>query len=171
MRSNGLTIAALAWGCLALPRTSEAQFCSGSNSFRARPFQVGGELTVNNHNPGFATTLRGGKTLFGMLRTGITRYNQFSGGSSNDLSAGGGYEIAPGHSSRVFACPMATVGISSGPIDVEASGIDFHQLVFSAGLAGGSVVACNARMQVVPSVGVRMVQMKTTAKARPASGH
>src|SRR2546430_16601558 len=111
MRSIGFTIAALACGGLALPRTSEAQFCSGSNSFRDRPFQVGGELTVNNHNPGFATTLRGGKKLFGMVRTGITRYNQFSG-SSNDLSGGGGYQIAPGHSPHTFVCATATVGIS-----------------------------------------------------------
>src|SRR4051812_33707892 len=128
MRPTGFAIAALACGGLALPRTAEAQFCSGFNSFRDRPYQVGGELTVNNGNPGFATTLRGGNRLFAMVRTGITRFNEFSGGSSNELSAGGGYEIKPGHSSRIFACPMATIGISSGPIDVKASGIDFHSL-------------------------------------------
>src|SRR5262249_1432774 len=110
---------------LYLSTQAAAQTCTGMPAFTSGHMQIAGGGQFQDGASGFSGTFGYGtpKSLYGKAGIGTTSYDAFDG-SSFDFNVGGGYQI-PLHSSRTAElCPIASLGLSSGPNDVLGSGVD-----------------------------------------------
>jgi hypothetical protein len=119
------------------------QFQDGANSF-------GGTF-------GYGTP----KSFYGKAGIGTTSYDA-ADGSSFDLNLGGGYQI-PLHASRTAElCPIASLGLSSGPNDVLGSGVDLSSRTFAFGASVGALLGRNPQLRFVPTASFQFANTRAT---------
>ncbi len=140
-----------------------AQTCAGMPSFSSGQMQIAGGGNFADGSSGFGGTFGYGapKSLYGKAGIGSTSYDGL-GGSSFDFNVGGGYQI-PLHASRTAElCPVASLGLSSGPNDVLASGVDLSSRTFAFGASVGALVGGSPQMQIVPTASFQFANTRAT---------
>ena len=90
------------------------------------------------------------KGLYGKAALGTTSYDGLDG-SSLDLGATGGYQVALKTAKPAEFCPVASLSIGSGPNDVAGTGIDMSSRTFSFGAAVGAVLSQTRRCRSCPT--------------------
>ena len=131
---------------LALPfllgSKAAAQTCVGMPSFTSGQMQVGAGGQFADGTSSFAGTFGYGqpKGLYGKAALGTTSYDGLDG-SSLDLGANAGYQVALKTAKPAELCPVASLSIGSGPNDVGGTGIDMSSRNFSFGAAMGAVLS------------------------------
>ena len=132
-------------------------------SFSSGQMQIAGGGNFADGSSGFGGTFGYGapKSLYGKAGIGSTSYDGL-GGSSFDFNVGGGYQI-PLHASRTAElCPVASLGLSSGPNDVLASGVDLSSRTFAFGASVGALVGGSPQMQIVPTASFQFANTRAT---------
>jgi hypothetical protein len=140
-----------------------AQTCEGMPSFTSGKMQVAGGGTFADGASSFAGTFGYGtpKSLYGKAGIGTTSYDGLDG-SSFDFAVGGGYQI-PLHTSRTAEfCPIASLGLSSGPNDALAQGVDLSGRTFAFGGSVGGIEGQSAQMQIVPNASFQFANTRAT---------
>jgi hypothetical protein len=129
-----------------------AQTCVGMPSFTSGKMQVGAGSQFADGTSSFAGTFGYGqaKGLYGKGSLGTTSYDGLNG-SSLDLGANVGYQVALKTAKPAQVCPVASLSIGSGPNDVGGTGIDMSSRNFSFGAAMGAVLSQTSQMQIVPT--------------------
>jgi hypothetical protein len=141
---------------LALPfllgSKAAAQTCTGTPSFTSGQMQVGAGGQFADGTSSFAGTFGYGqpKNFYGKAALGTTSYDGLDG-SSLDLGANAGYQVALKTAKPAELCPVASLSIGSGPNDVGGTGIDMSSRTFSFGAAVGAVVSQTSQMQILPN--------------------
>src|SRR5665213_2500679 len=141
-------LAILAVCAIATP--AAAQTCAGRGSFADAPWQARVETSYSNSSKSFGPSITRGFGAF--FAGGVADLVGYPGIDESAESAGGtiGVEFG-GRSSRVHACPVATVLHQSGP---NIPGATSSANVASFGGRIGVVASENATLQVVPTFGV-----------------
>jgi hypothetical protein len=140
-----------------------AQTCAGMPSFSSGQMQIAGGGNFADGSSSFGGTFGYGapKSLYGKAGIGSTSYDGLDG-SSFDFNVGGGYQI-PLHSSRTAElCPVASLGLASGPNDVLASGVDLSSRTFAFGASVGALVGGSPQMQIVPTASFQFANTRAT---------
>ena len=140
-----------------------AQTCAGMPSFSSGQMQIAGGGNFADGSSGFGGTFGYGapKSLYGKAGIGSTSYDGL-GGSSFDFNVGGGYQIPLQASRTAELCPVASLGLSSGPNDVLASGVDLSSRTFAFGASVGALVGGSPQMQIVPTASFQFANTRAT---------
>jgi hypothetical protein len=158
----------LAGAFLGLCASADAQMCAGLASFTRGPYQVFGTAGFNDNAKSFAGGFGfGGAGPFGQISIGTTNYDNIDG-SSLLLGAGGGYQATLGQKGIVHLCPTASLGIASGPNNLDVFGdgsvvLDLHETDLSFGLALGVLASGSNPTEIIPMASLAFVS--ATAKA------
>jgi len=149
---------------LYLSTQAAAQTCTGMPAFSSGHMQIAGGGQFQDGANGFSGTFGYGtaKNLYGKAGIGTTSYDAFDG-SSFDFTVGGGYQI-PLHTSRTAElCPIASLGLSSGPNDVLGSGVDLSTRTFAFGASVGALLGRNQQLRFVPNAAFQFANTRATA--------
>jgi hypothetical protein len=155
-----------------LRASAVAQACLGLASFSTGPIQVTGEASI----AGGSSTFAGGASygwptsFFGGGTVGTSSVEAFNG-SAIDLGATVGYQVTWGVGSAVKLqlCPLASFGLEIGPNDTFDSPVDRSSRTASAGLALGTSLGRNPRMQILPTVSLALAH--GTSQATDGAGN
>ncbi len=156
-------------GLAALPTAATGQVCSGFASFAPGPFQVFGSAAFNDKAKSFGGGFAfGGAGAFGQLSIGTTSVDNVDGSSFN-FGGGAGYQISLDKRSVVHLCPIASVGFSSGPNDIDVFGdgslvLDLSETDFEFGVALGAVASRSGQTQIIPAGSLALVSATFKAK-------
>jgi hypothetical protein len=137
---------------LYLSTQAAAQTCAGMPAFSSGKMQLSGGAQFANGANSFGGNFAYGtpRSFYGKAGIGTTSYDPYDG-SSFDLNLGGGYQI-PLHASRTAElCPVASLGLSSGPNDVLGSGVDLSSRTFAIGASVGALLGRNPQLRFVPN--------------------
>jgi hypothetical protein len=117
--------------------------------------QVSGKGSLTSASTSFEAGLGFGlpASVFGSVAFGTTSNDNF-GGSSREVGATVGYQIALGRTGAIQLCPVASFGLGFGPKNTFNSGVDRSQETATVGLAMATSFLANPRMKIVPSVGL-----------------
>jgi hypothetical protein len=142
-----------------------AQSCRGLGSFASGPLQVTGEASLTGESRAVGAGLAYGfpRRPFGEVALATREHENF-GGSSVDVAAAAGYEIALGRDSRVHLCPLIAGGLQLGPNNAFNSDVKRSRQSAQLGLAMGTEVSPLARWSVIPSLAVSYAYQKDEAK-------
>jgi len=137
-----------------------AQTCQGMASFSAGQMQASGNAqfgsTTNSFGAGISYGLPSGLYAGANLST-----TSFDGINQSSLGVGAnvGYQMAVGKGSKISLCPVARLAIGMGPDDaafnINSSSTDLH-----FGLAVGTRMGTNPRMQFLPTAGLGLQYTK-----------
>ena len=154
----------LSWAFpLYLSTQAAAQTCAGMPAFSSGKMQLsgGGQFQDGANSFGGAFGYGTPKSLYGKAGIGTTSYDPYDG-SSFDLNLGGGYQI-PLHTSRTAElCPIASLGLSSGPNDVLGSGVDLSSRTFALGASVGALLGRNPQLRFVPTASFQFANTRAT---------
>ena len=149
---------------LYLSTQAAAQTCTGMPAFSSGHMQVSGGAQFANGANSFGGNFGYGtpKSFYGKAGIGTTSYDPYNA-SSFDLNLGGGYQI-PLHASRTAElCPIASLGLSSGPNDVLGSGVDLSSRTFAFGASVGALLGRNPQLRFVPNAAFQFANTRATA--------
>ena len=137
-----------------------AQACQGLASFSAGQMQVAGNAQfgdlTNSFGAGVAYGLPSGLYAGANIST-----TSFDGADASSLGVGAnvGYQMSVGKGSKISLCPVARLAIGMGPdeeaFDINSSSTDLH-----FGLAVGTQMGKNPRMQILPTAGLGLQHTK-----------
>lgn len=146
--------------------TAVAQACLGLASFTTGSVQAVGEASLTSGSRTVGAELGYGfpSSVFGGIGIG-TRSIEAYNGSSLDLGASGGYQMALGKAARVQLCPVASFGFEIGPKNTFDSGVDRSSRRASVGLAIGGSVGSHGRLQVIPTASLSYAYGKSKAES------
>jgi hypothetical protein len=140
---------------------AEAQLCAGSPSFRDQPYQAGitAGFTEGAHGVGgfFGT---GGESLFAIGSIGVVNYRDLDA-LATQISASVGADLATSQSSRVFVCPVASIGFGAGP---DIGDVDISTFSLGAGGDVGIIAYEINDLRVVPTFGVSVAYNRINAE-------
>jgi hypothetical protein len=137
-----------------------AQTCQGLASFSAGQMQVAGNAQFGDFTNtwggsfsyGVPSGIYGGASLSTTSFDGIDQ-------SSLGIGANVGYQMNLGRASKMHVCPVASLNLGMGPDDsandINSSSTDVH-----FGLAVGSQMGTNPRMQILPTAGLGLQYSK-----------
>ncbi|HKT59491.1 MAG TPA: hypothetical protein VJQ46_05540 [Gemmatimonadales bacterium] len=148
---------------LYLSTQAAAQTCVGMPAFSSGRMQIAGGGQFADGANSFGGTFGYGtpKGLYGKAGIGTTSYDA-ADGSSFDFNVGGGYQI-PLHTSRTAElCPIASLGLSSGPNDVLGSGVDLSSRTFALGASVGALLGRNPQLRFIPNAAFQFANSRAT---------
>ena len=136
---------------LSLGARAAAQTCTGMPSFSAGQLQATAGGSFADGTSSFGGTFGYGvpKSFYGKAALGTTSYDALDG-SSLDFGIAGGYQVPLQASRTAEVCPVASLSIGSGPIDVLGD-TDMSSRTFAFGAALGAHVGQNPQLQIVPN--------------------
>ncbi|HEV8509581.1 MAG TPA: hypothetical protein VGQ48_03920 [Gemmatimonadales bacterium] len=138
-----------------------AQVCSGDMSFAGGPVHLGFGIALNSnaeaYHSGFAL---GNANVFGSAEVGLSTYN--AGGNAWDFGAGFGMQTTRRHDSKLQVCPEVFLGATSGPKDINGSGINYSARHFSFGADAGYVAVDHKDIQFLPTASLLVVVSRST---------
>ncbi|HET7471149.1 MAG TPA: hypothetical protein VFJ81_15815 [Gemmatimonadales bacterium] len=148
---------------LYLSSQAAAQTCAGMPAFSSGKMQVSGGAQFADGGDSFGANFGYGtpKSFYGKAGIGSTSYDPYNA-SSFDLNLGGGYQI-PLHASRTAElCPVAALGLSSGPNNVLGSGVDLSSRTFSFGASVGALLGRNPQLRFVPNAAFQFANTRAS---------
>jgi opacity protein-like surface antigen len=146
---------------LAIVRSqAAAQSCQGLASFSAGPMQVaanaqfpeGGKVWGGSFSYGMPSGVYAGADL---STTSIDN----DGGNSLGIGAHAGYQMKLGRTGKLNLCPVARLALGMGPDD-EAANLNSSSTDVHFGLALGTEMGANPRMQILPTAGLGLQYSK-----------
>jgi hypothetical protein len=145
--------------------SAAAQTCRGLASFSTTPIQVTGEGSMTAESNTLSAGIGYGfpQSAFGEVGIGTTS-NEAFGGSSLELKASVGYQIALGKTTQFHLCPIGSAGFGMGPTNTAGSGVDRSNRSALVGLAFGTSLSGTPRMQIVPSLGLSYAYRRDKAQ-------
>jgi hypothetical protein len=156
---------------LAIVRSqAAAQSCQGMASFSAGQMQVSGNAQFgdvrNSFGAGLAYGLPSGVYAGANLST-----TKFDGLDQSSLGIGAnvGYQMKVGKSSKISLCPVARLALGMGP-DQEAFDINNSSTDLHFGLALGTSMGTNPRMQILPTAGLGLQYTKLKSEDTSPGG-
>jgi hypothetical protein len=162
MRRN-LVVSLVLLGLLSAP--ARAQTCLGLASYSGSPVQVTGTGSLAYESRSFAAGLGYGLPTsgFGGVAVGTTLNDSFDG-STLELGATLGYQLALGKTAATELCPVASFAVGIGPNNTFNSGVDRSRRTASVGLAIGRSLVASPQLRVVPTVGLSYAYRKDKAE-------
>ncbi len=156
-RSLVVTLALLA----SIGSQAVAQTCKGLASFSTGRMQVTGNGSFTQGRNTFGGSLGYGlpASVFGGATVSTTSIDALNGSSTN-LGANAGYQLTLGKAAQMQMCPVASFEIGMGPDD-QTFNINQSSRRATVGLAVGTSMGANARMQIVPNAGLGLAYDKT----------
>ena len=153
MRRRSLVVSVALMAILSAP--VRGQTCLGLASYSGAPVQVSGKGSLTSTSTSFLAGLGYGlpSSVFGSVAFGTTSDDNF-GGSSREIGATAGYQIALGRTGAIQLCPIASFGLGLGPTNTLNSGVDRSRKTASIGVALATSFVASPRMKIVPSVGL-----------------
>jgi Outer membrane protein beta-barrel domain len=147
-----------------------AQTCQGLASFSAGQMQVAGNAQFSD-----VTNTWGGSFSYG-IPSGIyggadLSTTSFDGIDQSSLGIGAhaGYQMTLGRAGRMHLCPVASLALGMGPddeaLDINSSSTDVH-----LGLAVGTSMGTNPRMQILPTAGLGLQYSKAKVEDTSPGG-
>jgi hypothetical protein len=147
-----------------------AQSCLGMASFSSAPIQVAasGQFSTpaNTWGAGLSYGLPSG--LFAGADLSTTKYDALNL-SSLGVGAHAGYELSMGKAGQFHVCPVASMKLGMGPDDAAAN-LNGSTTDINLGLAVGTSVGKNPRMQVMPTAGLGLQYSKAKAQDTSPGG-
>jgi hypothetical protein len=149
---------------LYLSTQAAAQTCAGMPAFSNGHMQIAGGAQFQDGASGFGGTFGYGtpKSLYGKAGIGTTSYDALDG-SSFDFNVAGGYQIPLQTSRTAELCPIASLGLSSGPSDVLGSGVDLSGRTFAFGATVGALLGRTQQLRFVPNAAFQFANTRSTA--------
>jgi hypothetical protein len=137
----------------------------GLASFSVGPAQVTGKGSLTLESSSLKAGLGYGlpSSGFASVAFGRTSNDNF-GGSSLEVGATAGYQMALGRAGAMQLCPVASFGRGFGPKNSFNSGVDRSEVSASVGLAMATSFVVSPRLHVVPSVGFSYAYRKDKAE-------
>lgn len=141
---------------LVLFGSADAQTCSGLASFAHGPWQVFGTAGFADNVKSFGGGLSfGGTGAFGQVNLGTASYDNVDG-SSLLYGGGAGYQIPLGQKRLAHLCPTASIGLASGPNNVDVFGdgslvLDLSETDLSFGVSLGVLASQSPQTQIIPT--------------------
>jgi hypothetical protein len=146
---------------LAIVRSqAAAQSCQGLASFSAGQMQVSGNAKFSDVRNSFGAGLSYGLPS-GVYAGANLSTTSFDGADQSSLGIGAdlGYQMKVGKASKISLCPVAGFALGMGPdeeaLDINSSSTDLH-----FGLAVGTSMGTNPRMQILPTAGLALQYTK-----------
>ena len=163
MRSRSLVVSIALVALLSAPARS--QTCLGLASYSGGPVQVSGKGSLTSQSSSFEAGLGYGlpTSVFGSVAFGTTSNDNF-GGSSREVGATVGYQIALGRAGAIQLCPVASFGLGFGPKSTFSSGVDRSQKTASVGVALATPFVASPRIKIVPSVALSYAYQQDKAE-------
>jgi len=133
-------------------RSIQAQTCQGLASFSGSPLQVTGEASLTHESSAL-----GGGLVYGLPQGPFAeaavarRAHENFGGSSVDVAAALGYELAFGHGSLLHLCPLAGAGVQLGPNNAFNSGVKRSRRSAQIGLSFGAELTPQRLWNIIPT--------------------
>jgi len=137
-----------------------AQSCQGMASFSAGQMQVAGNAQFGDLSNSFGAGVSYGLPS-GLYAGANLSTTSFDGIDQKSLGVGAnvGYQMSVGKGSKISLCPVARLAIGMGPddaaSDINSSSTDMH-----FGLAVGTSMGTNPRMQILPNAGLGLSYTK-----------
>ena len=149
---------------LYLSTQAAAQTCAGMPAFSSGKMQIAGGGQFADGANSFGGTFGYGtpKSLYGKAGIGTTSYDA-ANASSFDFNVGGGYQIPLRASRTAELCPIASLGLSSGPNDVLGSGVDLSSRTFALGASVGAVLGRTQQLRILPNAAFQFADTRATA--------
>jgi hypothetical protein len=139
---------------------ASAQTCTGYGSFRDHREQIGlGAAVALGAHALALTATGGGDRLFGGASLTAEGYDNLEG-RVYSVGGGVGSDIPVGASQRVYVCPIAAASWTTG----ELEGVDLSGLNFSSGGQLGIIAGRTATVDIIPTVGGRVVHARSKAE-------
>lgn len=109
----------------------------------------------------------GGTGAFGQVSIGTATYDNIDG-SSLLFGAGAGYQIPLGQKRLAHLCPTASLGLASGPNNLDVFGdgsvvVDLSETDLSFGMSLGVLASQSPQAQIIPTGSISLVS--ATVKA------
>jgi hypothetical protein len=143
----------------------QAQTCQGLASFLGSPVQVTGEASLTNESSAFGGGLAYGLPQGPFAEAAVARrIHENFGGSSVDVAAGMGYDLAFGQESRLHLCPLAEVGVQLGPNNAFNSGVKRSRRSAQLGLTFGAELSPERRWNVIPTFSLSYAAQRDKAE-------
>lgn len=163
MRSRSLVVSIALVALLSAP--ARGQTCLGLASYSGGPVQVSGKGSLTSQSSSFEAGLGYGlpTSVFGSVAFGTTSNGNF-GGSSREVGATVGYQIALGRTGAIQLCPVASFGLGFGPKSTFSSGVDRSQKTASVGVALATSFVAGPRIKIVPSVALSYAYQQDKAE-------
>lgn len=154
---------------LVIARTSAmGQTCLGLVPFSRGSVQLTGQGSFTNGSKALIAGLAYGlPSVFGGIEVGRTAIEAFEGSSLN-LGAALGYQMALGKQTPIQVCPLARFNLAIGPRNTFNSGVDRLGHTASMGVLLGTSLGAGPRTEVIPTAGLSYAYSKT--KAEDATG-
>ena len=146
-------------------RSAEAQGCRGMASFSSNSLQLTGEASRTAESTAIGAAIGYGlpQGPFGQL--GIaTRAHETFGASSLDWAAAVGYQIPFGEASRLQLCPIAGIGLRTGPNNTFNSGVDRSRRSAHFGLAVATTLSAIRQWEILPTLSLSYAYQKDQAQ-------
>jgi hypothetical protein len=142
--------------------TLSAQTCRGLASFSTGPVQVSGQgsMTFESNAVGAGVAYGLTEGFFANGSIASRSIDTFSG-SSLELGAGAGYEIAVG---KFHVCPQASTVLGFGPNKPFGAGEDRSSRSAQIGVAGGILAGTIRQWQILPTFGLSYAYRKDQAQ-------
>jgi hypothetical protein len=137
-----------------------AQTCQGLASFSAGQMQVSGNAQFGDLSNSFGAGVAYGMPS-GLYAGANLSTTSFDGADASSLGIGAnvGYQMSVGKASKISLCPVARLALGMGPdeeaFDLNSSSTDLH-----FGLALGTSMGTNPRMQILPTAGLGLQHTK-----------
>jgi hypothetical protein len=146
---------------LAIVRSqAAAQSCQGLASFSAGQMQVSGNAQFGDLSNSFGAGVSYGLPS-GLYAGANLSTTSFDGIDQSSLGFGAnvGYQMNVGKSSKISLCPVARVALGMGP-DIDAADLNSSSTDMHFGLAVGTSMGTNPRMQILPTAGLGLQYTK-----------
>lgn len=163
MWSRSLAVSVALVAILSAPL--RGQTCLGLASYSSGPVQLSGKGSLNSASTSFVAGVGYGvpASVFGNVAFGTTSNDNF-GGSSREVGATVGYQIALGRAGAMQLCPVASLSLGFGPTNTQNSGVDRSRKAASVGLALATSFVAGPRMKIVPSLGLSYAYQQDKAE-------
>jgi hypothetical protein len=130
----------------------QAQTCQGLASFSGSPLQVTGEASLTTESSAFGGGLAYGLPQGPFAEVAVARrVHENFGGSSVDVTAAMGYDLAFGEGSLLHLCPLAGAGVQLGPNNTFNSGVKRSRRSAQMGLTFGAELTPQRLWNIIPS--------------------
>ncbi len=158
IRTCALTLGTI---LLLVATDASAQTCLGSPSYAEGPFQASVVAALTDGAQGFGGGFAvGSEDYFGGVNVGYTNASDLDS-TATSFGMIGGASVALSDRDRIFACPVASLGYTSGP-DIGA--VDVSLVSFRAGGRMGLVAAQSGSIAVVPTFGLDLAYDRVTTQ-------
>jgi hypothetical protein len=147
-----------------------AQTCQGLASFSAGQMQVGANAQFSNLTNAWGASFTYGVPS-GIYAGADLSTRSFDGIDPNSLGIGAhaGYQMNLGRSGKMHLCPVASLALGMGPDDAAAN-INSSSTDAQFGLALGTSMGTNPRMQILPTAGLGLQYNKAKVEDTSVGG-